>query len=341
MAILFCDGFDHYGTAHITKKWSGFDDATGQISIFGAGRAQLVGTAGALRVQCTGVSDARVWRDLGGSYADLALGFALWTNKGGPQTRFLQVGLSGSPQFYLKVGSDLRLELLDSDKNVLTSSSNTFLQERWQYVEVDVSYTSACNGNVTVRVDETDWISGSYTVASKGGGWDLVELQDSSAASGYNQFDDLYVTDGSLLGNLYIEGIHPYGEGTFSEWTPSGSDPNYVHVNESAPDDDNTYVAASAAGKRDSYDYQNIASLLGSASIAAVAAWYYTRLETSGSASLVPLVVDGAGSTYSGSSLAVTSTSYLYSGHFWEQNPATGAAWEPSELDTSEFGMQS
>lgn len=91
----------------------------------------------------------------------------------------------------------------------------------YYYVEMKVSWAVA--GNVTVRIDGTEYHNAAMTLAAPTAGL-TVGLRSAFAGTGTIQYGDLLVMDGSgstfndFQGDVVIETLRPIGDGSTSAW---------------------------------------------------------------------------------------------------------------------------
>lgn len=132
-----------------------------------------------------------------------------------------------------------------------------------------------------------------------------------------------------------VDGYLPNGGGTYSEFTPSGAAPNYQMVDEVPANDDTDYVAATVAGRRDTYAYP--AAIVSDQLIDGVQTVHRFR-DTAGTATLQPLYFLG-GVEYPGAAETQGAT-YAYKYQLALVSPATAVAWTFTEVNAVELGQK-
>ena len=123
------------------------------------------------------------------------------------------------------------------------------------------------------------------------------------------------------------------GAGDVTQFTPS-SGANYTCVNENPPDDDASYVEASASGTKDLYTYS---SVTGGGAIHGVQIFTEARATDAGSVSLKTLAKsNGVESDDAGQ--AVATMGYLTYRRIMETDPS-GNPWTQTSLNAAQFGV--
>lgn len=147
--------------------------------------------------------------------------------------------------------------------------------------------------------------------------------------------DDLYITDGDVLGDLEIGVIRPDGDDSVAFSRSTGAQ-NYTNVDDAAMDSDSTYNYASAAATKDVFtmtDVDSAISIYGCQSVMAA------RKTDVGGASLKviwkPTTVE-----YADADFYPSFTSYLYNRTVRVVNPDTGLAWTPAEVNALKMGYE-
>ena len=130
--------------------------------------------------------------------------------------------------------------------------------------------------------------------------------------------------------------LRPDSDGTFTEWNAEGAIENWDCVDEEIKDDDETYVYANAPIENDSYSLQNTAQ---QGLILKVEVCVYARQTVGDEELRLMLWVDGA--MYSGLTYSPSYADYTRYTSEWPKNPATGSAWEWSEINALEAGITS
>lgn len=347
---LFIDGFDHYATADIGKKWpavNGTPEISSAVARNG-GQALLTNAAG----DYAGIS-------LGGEYATVVFGFALYYpalptgssfaymlslyNNGNSHIGF-QFNGSGS----LEVWANTNTTAYTTNIGGTSTSFRTLLATTpiiptasFTYVEVRV-YIHATAGELEIRFNGETVVNltGINTKHPNSGMTPEVDafyIGGSGNVSFY--YDDLYIrgdtvlTAGGFLGDVKVVTVAPQANGTYAQLTPTGAASNFEAVDDATPDGDTTYVAGQSG--KDSYDLAplNITGIIHAAQWNVLA-----KKSDAGERSLKHFTKSGA--TEQAGSLKALSTEYRYQSKVYETDPNTGASWTVADLDAAEFGQE-
>lgn len=331
--LRFIDGFKHYGTADMAKKWSHIDG----ITIYNAGAP----TGGGHAV-FTGIQNA-MWKSFDAQRVWIVGVRHRWS---GLDDSLHRIMYGSSLQIGLHVRSGGYLTVLRSTSNteIARSAEPLLIEDAWKYIEMKV-YISSTSGTVDVRVDGQDVINLSgintnplgitdqtATTTGFGTGWVDADGQG---------LTDYYVCDGQgslnndFLGDVEVQTLYPNAAGNNSQWTPLSGD-NYTNVDESVSDNDTSYVYASSAGTIDTYEYDSMTAVSGV--VHGIQHNIWARKAMSGSVSVAPVTRPNA-TDYTGESQTVAST-YADLMVIEETNPDTGLTWTISEVNAAQFGQK-
>lgn len=340
MALLFCDGFDHYATADILKKWTNRDAYTNTTITTG-------GRNGGKRLALNGLLSSVYYNFVSKTIAArqiLICGFAF-------SVSILPTTILSTFAFR-DVATDQVAFRLNSDGTLTATRAGTALGTTVNnisagtvyFIEVKV-YIHSTLGTVDIKVNGQSWLSLTNVNTQTTGNptANVLILGNISAGTGNSAiayYDDLYICDNQggvnddFLGDVRIEALLPTGAGDFSQWTPSAGN-NYECVDEATPNNDTDYVNSSTVGDVDTYAMNNMTGL---GQVLAVAVQPCARNDDAGARSITSVVRTGA-TNYDGANKALN-TDYLYYQHIWDINPGTAAAWTPSEVNAIQAGVK-
>lgn len=336
MALLFMDGFDHYATADLTKKWT-----------LSAGLPSIVSTpvrrsGGALDTVAT--ASNYVQKTLPSSIGTVYFGFAFHPGVAFPST---------SSSFVLLMdGSTFQVELrMTSTGQIAAARNGTVLGTSTAVVPINTfSYIEAMfvisptagivevrlNGNATPILS----LTGQNTRNSANSTINTVRLGTYNAA-GRSYYDDFYICDASgssnnnFLGDVRIDTLFPTADGTYSQFTPSTGTSHFALVDEAAPNTTD-YNDGSAVGNRDSYQVADLSAIT-SQTIYAVQVNAAVQKDDAGAKSAA--VFMRSGSTNADGPSTVLGTSQIYLTQIHATDPATAAAWTPAGVNAAEAGV--
>jgi hypothetical protein len=337
----FADGFEHYDTAAAGQKWTNASLVLGSKIHSDYGR---FGQGFRLSMQ------AYVALTLD-SQATWIVGFAFRSSSVTMAARtFLDLLDAGTVHVSLFLNADGTLSLRNGNGTTLATSTNALAANTWYYIEQKVTIADSGTYEVRVNGSSTGWIpsaSGDTRNGARASANQIKLLGHTAAVD--RDFDDFYLLDGQdgtasqgaanndFWGDVTVETLMPDGNGAHSEWTGSDADQvdNYALVDESPANGDTDYVKSSTVGQVDTYSFGDLSTLN---DVLAVQVNLQARKDDAGDRSL-RLKCRVGGADHDGDSQAL-STSYQFLRQVWGKNPATGALWQPSEVNAAEFGVE-
>lgn len=335
MSVLFLDGFGHYITSEIGRKW----DAVGGSPAINAVGGRRGG--GSLEFDTAGEYVEKTLSNL----ATVIIGGAFKVGSLSITQDILKFVDAGTVQLTLRVRTDGKIEAFRNGVTSLGASAGVvFTAGVYAHLAVKVTIS---DGAGVVRVDsagstvlnltgvDTKHTANAYATALRVGadGTNLVS------------FCDCYILDATgsapqndLLGDCRIDQTLPTAEGNSSALTPLSGTNNALMVDDSpSSDDDGSYVSAVSAPFKDTYVCQDFVSIGGS-SVYAAQVNFVAKRDATGSRS-VRAIARPTGTDFNGSSQALT-TAYKNYREVWQDNPQTAAAWTEANLNASEFGVE-
>lgn len=340
MALKFCDGFDHYATADLLKKWTA--GTTGQ-SITANGRN------GGSCFQGTLSGSGWTTKTIGGTEATVVMGAAIRVDSGG------NAGSSALGFFQFKEGSTVHVSLstdVNGAINAYRGSGSTLLGASangqlvagsYVYVEAKVKVHDT-TGTVEVRVNGSTVLNltGQDTRNAGTGFIDTLAIGPFCSINPTpTRFDDLYILDttgsaprNDFLGDCTIETLFPNGEGNYLQLTPSTGSTHYLLVDEATPNTTD-YNSSATAPNKDTYQ---MAAMSGTTLIYALQV-LVAALKDAATATNASTTIRSSSTDADGVSTALATTqSYLRD--IWQTDPATSAAWVKAGVDALEVGMK-
>lgn len=339
MSLIFIDGFDHYTSSEIGKKW----DVVGSNSGFNPEIYSTSGRrgGGALR----GVFSVSVRKNVpqGNSWV---IGFAynLSALPGGnhsivtlrdPTTNIhCQLGINAGGQLYIA-----------RNGTVLQTSTFTYSTNQWSYIEWKVTVADSTSSNsCVVRVNGVSVLNltAGSDIKNTSDPVGSIEFSPSSQFSSPGFIDDLYIcnqsgsTNNDFLGDCRVDSVLPTADGTYADGTPSTGTAHYATVDEATPNTTD-YVALDTVGQKDSYNFPDLPTVV-SPTVYGVQVNPYWLKDDAGSRTATTFVRSGT-TDQDGASVAL-STSAVYSPQVYETNPATSTAWTQTTVNAAEFGVK-
>jgi hypothetical protein len=203
---------------------------------------------------------------------------------------------------------------------------------QWTHVSIRV-FCDPSVGTVDVWLNEALALSltglntgsGASSWAADGTGFHLSDLILQASNTG---------TD-TPFGDRAVQLILPNGAGGDTGFTPlSGA--NYTNVDEAPSDGDTSYVYSSTPGTKDTYTLQDLP--VAADAVEGIVWKSVARKTDAGTRTIAPVLRISA-TDYVGTT---QNPSTSYSGYFqaYAQNPATSAAWTPSDVNGLEAGQE-
>lgn len=330
MALIFCDGFDHYATADGLKKWNQF--GTG-VSI-----QSTLGRRGGGCVQFS-TNTRFIQKTLPSNYATLILGFAYNPNAGTGDVMWIMDG--GTTHLVLNLNASFGLTVLRSGTTLGSSANGVVATSGFTHIEFKCTISDSV-GTIDINVNGASVLSLSSQDTRNGGNATCNGFYFRSTAGGC-QVDDVVALDNSgssptnaMLGDVRIDTIYPNADGNYSQFTCSTGSSHYQLVDETTPNTTD-YNDGGTVGDRDSYAMGNLTTLA-SQTVYGVHVNLAINKDDAGSKSAAPFVRSGSTNT-DGTSTAL-GTSQVYVSQMFELDPNTGTAWTESTVNSMEAGCK-
>lgn len=246
----------------------------------------------------------------------------------------------------LTEGGELAVYLADvliaPDGGEKNPSSGAGIQiNTWYYIEMKVT-TNNTSGSVYVRLNTTPVISLTNEDTQPGSNARHDAFRISNAGGQYMKFDDLYCLDASgsapqndFLGVKQVITLFPSAAGGTTQWTPSAGS-NYDCVNETACDDDGTYVQTAAAGALDLYTYDDIPGATMTSNIVGIQ--INTDVKRTQATSYTLYQAAKRITQSDGSGVTISNDAYQTKTRIMPLD-TEGVAWTETNINATEFGL--
>lgn len=351
MALLWMDGFDHYGSG-----------ASGRLAMLDGVWAEIssaflpdvsnprTGTY-SLRALSTGINTNR--RVLGGAKTVVGLGAAFFLSALPGSNDSLRVfdfrDASNVVQVSLYIQSTGTIVAYRGTTATLlgTTASPAIVAGAFQHVEARILFSQTV-GTIEVRVNGVTVLNltGLDTVASA-----LVECSQVSVGGSLSNignitqdiddafaWDDTGVSVNDFQGDRRVRTTFPDADTAVADWTAEGAASGYDCINDAAPDEDATYIAAAplvgspATPLLSEFGLQNLSNV---GSIAAVQTYIRMRKTEAGDANVTASMLSGS-SASDGGDRAITEA-YTYWMDVHELNPGTGNPWSETTFNAAKL----
>lgn len=334
MALIFCDGFDHYNSAALAtaKGWSGYNSSS-STTRFSYGLSVHPASTG-------------MFRSLPGNFATLFCGFAMQAGNGYSTTLFCY-GDAGTAQISVAVDGSGHLNIYRGNTGTTLiggPSSYVLPLGAWVYIEVGATIATGTGGSVTIKANGATVLTVSGVNTSQTGNAFANAVYVGPVSNAFtttaNPIDDLYICDNSggalntYLGDQRVYTQIPTGAGASTQWTPNGLASNWQNVANNPPNTAD-YNSSSTPGQIDLYALPALPSV---AAISAVQTTYYAEKDDASLRTIEAVIKSGA--TQVTGTANNLGASYLYYMDEWPTDPATGAAWLQAAVTALQIGIE-
>jgi hypothetical protein len=334
MALRFCDSADHYVTANIGTKWSGY----GATTIVSGGRSGTCLQTG---------DDSHYFNKILTSQTTWFVGFAFKFSESAPTTNSILTFYDGATvHTQLHIDSTQHMYFSRNGTAIGSTGTSVLSINTWYYLEAKVKIGDASGdgnaGEISLRINGIENINNTNVDTRNGGNASADKIQFNGINGQTCNFDDIYVCDSTgsspnntFLGDVRIEVIYPTAAGDTTSWTPSAGS-NYDCVNDATPNSDTDYVSSSTADQIDTYTMGDMVT--GTGVIYGVQCLLFARKDDAGSRSIAP-VLRPASTDYVGTTVSIADT-YTYVMQINELNPEDSAAWEIADINGLKYGVK-
>ena len=348
MALLWCDGFDHYGTS-TTKMLDGvWAEVGGAVSL-----SSVNPRTGSLSIkQSGGTPSTKLRRVFGGAKTTVGMGAAFYFSalpSGNDGTNLFQFcDTANNEQLTIglqSTGTVAAWRRRPSGGTLLgTSASPVVVASAYQHIEAVVFFSDTV-GTVEVRVNGVTVLSLS--------GIDTVYTANVEASQAYiggnipgeslnnpdMYIDDVFCYDNTssynhtFIGDRRVLTLFPNANTATADWTAVGTATGYECIDEASPNDDTDYITAATTGLVSQFGLQNLPG--GISVVNAVVMVERARKTEAGVANTQVSIVSGA-STSNGADKPLTEV-YTYRQDVFQTDPASAAPFTPAEVDALQF----
>lgn len=228
MALLFADGFDHYATADILKKWSTLSSSGGGLIIAptsgrrGGGAMSFGNVCYALKYFADSQTVIIGFSIKPTSIPTVSTGYRILQ---GQDSTYAHFGLQVNPGGVLSLH-----KYANTTASLLGTSATTLSVGTTYYLEVKYKIDATSAGTYEVKLNGASVISGTGITKNTSSSVSTVKsfyigCLDNSGTQWL--CDDLYVCDGTgttnndFLGDVRIDCLHPNADGTYSQFSNS------------------------------------------------------------------------------------------------------------------------
>lgn len=252
----------------------------------------------------------------------------------GQEFIFRLADIRAAAKFGLAVMSDGNLNAIEGYSTLIATTSGAVVQLGvWHTVEVKVG--SGPNAAVEVKLDGTVILSTTHSLSSNDGGQSIF---GKSLNFGSNDVDfyygDIVVSDSAYPGAVKTALVKPDAAGACQDFAVGAGSGQHWQVAANLPPNFSTsYLVSTAQGQAETEGLEPVSGF--ASAILAVRPVSVLRRNSSNTTAKGRLV--SGGNVYDLSAAAVGS-SVASVGAVYDTDPATGSAWNPSDVDGIEVG---
>lgn len=247
---------------------------------------------------------------------------------------FLTIGNGSGQQVKVQISETGKINVLRYNSSTPIASGSIFVSAGvYHYFEIQITASNTV-GAVTIKVDGQEHINSTGLDTIYNGSEEFTYVRFGSNWTKNTYFDDIYIDDAALKGELRIDKISPGSAGNYSQWTPSTGS-NYACVDE-VPSSATDYVQSSTANQIDTYTFEDLSAL--SSTILATMLSAMVKKTDADPRGVSPVTRSNS-TDYVGSETTLT-TSDAYMTEIRETDPDTASAWTESGVNNAEFGVK-
>lgn len=351
MALLWMDGFDHYG-AGVNGRLAMLDGVWADIPSTNTTPETVNPRTGAYSCRFNGSSNHTspgLRRVLGVERSTVGVGGVFYFTAL-PTANAYGGGNSGSVLYSLRDSANNHLVAISlsttgqilahsgmASGTLYGTSAAVITAGAYQHIEARF-FVHASTGTIEVRVNGVTVLSLTGLVISSSlvG---QVALNPRSGSASLCYLDDIFVWDdqgtenNDFLGDRRVRTQFINGNTASAAWTAVGAATGYECIDEAAPDDETTYIEATGGTTPTSeFEFEDLPAV---GAIAAIQTYVRARKTNAGVGNLQTSLVSGA-SVDAGTDRTITEV-YTYYMDVSELDPATGVPWTQSAVNSAKL----
>lgn len=352
MAIMWAEGFDHYGTspnggrdAMLKGAWAQFVIGSGN-QLFISSDQKRSGTHSLLIKYNSAAAGSNVTARRVIGAAAIMIGLSQGMYFASLPTANKELGFefrdnTNSAIAMVTIQSDGSIGLYTGSSRTLVASSDPIITaSSWQHIECKLVIDSIV-GEMEIRVNGVTMLHATDLDLGMNGATQIVWGTPIGEQPGSTSVD-LYIDDivawndtgddnADFLGPVRVETIFPASDTAQADWSVTGAADGYDAINDVAPDDDTSYISSDNQGDVSEFGLDTLPPE--TANIRGVYIPALARLSSAGTGNIqVSLVSESEVSE--GPDQTLTQV-YTYWGSVHEKDPDTGLAWTKEGLEAA------
>lgn len=351
MALIWAEGFDHYGTGAtgnngrdymLSGAWAAFSWANGNPPIITNAQARTGGYSLRINYNSLATGGVQCRRVLGPAQIVVGCGLGIYFNS--------LPGINGEHGFefrnnanqciaYFAIQSDGAIGLYaGSTRTLIASSDPVISSSSWQHIEAKIVCDTVV-GEAEVRVNGNTVLHlTDINLGSLGSTQIVFGMPNTDAGAGIIYYFDDIVTwndlgddNNDFLGPQRVYTFFADADTAVADWLVSGAADGYAAIDDTPPDGDTSYVIGVLEGEKSEFELPDLPPE--TALIAGVFVPIMGRLEDAGTGEVtVSLISEGL--VDAGDPITLT-TAYTYWGTVFERDPNTNAPWTRAALEAA------
>lgn len=347
MAIIWADGFDHYGTtpnggrdAMLSGAWAQFYSGNGAPAEVSATQSRTGDYSLKIRQQYGATGAMTVRRVLGAAKTVLGIAFGIYPD-GLPSSNNL-AGMeirNGSNENIVRFAleSDGSIGVYTGSVPTLIGTSDpVFTSDAWSHFEAKAVIDNVvgeveirANGNTIFHMTDLDLGTSAATQVKFGMFENFIEYTyyiDDVVA-----WDDTGANNNDFMGAQRVYALWPTSDTAVADWALTGVSSGYDAIDDLVPDGDTTHLTAENTNDTSEFGLGSLPPE--TAGIAGVYIPTMAKLTDAGTGEIVVSLVSGS-SASDGPNTTLTA-SYTYWGGVHELDPDTGLPWTKEGLEAA------
>lgn len=350
MALVFLEGFEHYGTGGgaltnmLAGAWAELTSTSGWLMVSSPARTgskslrfgAISSTPNVLRYNKKVASDVigvGCGVHLENLPSNIVEGISI---RDSSNTTILSVSLNPDGSLSLYRGS-FSGTLIETSDTYLTAGTFHHVEFRAFIDDTVGEFELRVNGVVALQLGGLNLGTSPAKMACFGG------IAGTTASQPYLYLDDIFIWDGvgtynnDFLGPLRVLTVFADGDGSPQDWDVTGAATGYEAIDEVPADGDTTFISTGVLNEKATFTLPELPVEV--SYIAGIYLPVLSRIEEAGTGSINASIISNGLSYYGGDNQPLTS-SYTYWPFTFDYDPNTEVAWTKSGFEAAAFQVE-